>query len=237
MEEKTSTLTPDEDPNWELVNDLSPRKAWTKAMARVQNEIKSVVATNVNKVTKSKFANLDDVLEQARPIWSKHGFAIIFSEDHGNVESGLMNMTMTIMHEEGHVVQSGLRVPYDSSGLQGNVNKTPIQAMGSTITYARRYMTQMALGISIEHDDDGNSGTGRASAKPKSEKASPAMIESIKKSLDKLNIPVEDFIETIANLYDIHVKTMEEIDQSDAIMLMKQLRSGALKMEKKENNE
>ena len=236
MEIKTTSL-PHTDPGWERSDNTDRLKAWVQAMAQVQGKVKSIVATNVNNQTKSKFANLDDVLEQVRPIWTEFGFAITFSENIDRAQEGIIHMTMFIMHEEGYVMKSMLRVPYDGAGLQGNVNKTPIQAMGSTITYARRYMTQMALGISIEHDDDGNSGTGRASAKPKSEKASPAMIESIQKSLDKLNIPVEDFIETIANLYDIHVKTMEELDQSDAIMLMKQLRSGALKMQKKENNE
>ena len=65
-------------------------------------------------------------------------------------------VTTRLMHESGEWVQTRVRCP-----LGG---KKDIQAVGSAITYGRRYGLSAMAGIA-QHDDDGNSNTNRSLSK------------------------------------------------------------------------
>ena len=61
------------------------------------------------------------------------------------------------MHDEdGHENVYEDDFPLDAAGSGGKVNKTPIQAKGSTQTYARRYLKASALDLAFMDDNDGN---------------------------------------------------------------------------------
>jgi hypothetical protein len=48
----------------------------------------------------------------------------------------------------------------DDAGKDGTKNKTGIQAMGSTVSYLRRYLVCMIFNVSTDDDNDGNGGGG-----------------------------------------------------------------------------
>ena len=101
------------------------------------------------------YADLGDLLDVARPILAKHGFALIqpLSRD------GQPTVTISTMliHRSGHV----LRWPFDVQ--PGN---SP-QQTGSAVTYGRRYAAASALGVAYEgDDDDGAAATKAAPATP-----------------------------------------------------------------------
>ncbi len=50
-------------------------------------------------------------------------------------------------------------MPLDSAGSGGKVNKTPIQASGSTQSYARRYLVCQIFNVTTADDNDGNKRT------------------------------------------------------------------------------
>jgi hypothetical protein len=50
---------------------------------------------------------------------------------------------------------------------------TTPQAMGSAITYARRYTIAAILGLAAEEDDDGNAGSEKPASKPAAKPAAP----------------------------------------------------------------
>lgn len=90
------------------------------------------------------YNDLADVVELTRPILARHGLAMIQPVTR-QLGAPLVIETW-LLHESGHM----LRWSFEVNGDGGP------QAMGSAITYARRYCGQAVLGIASEGvDDDG----------------------------------------------------------------------------------
>ena len=85
------------------------------------------------------------------------------------INDDLMVLRTTLMHESGEAVVSDLPLPIRQEGGRGN----PMQALGSTLTYARRYGLLAIYGIAGDDDD----GEGSAPAAP----AAPAVKPQVKK--------------------------------------------------------
>lgn len=165
------------------------KKAWIKAMSELQRRMEPLKATRVNPQARSRYADLKDVLEFARPIWTELGFAFTFGESTRPPEAGMQTLEMYADHIEGYTRVYPLRVPYDGAGIQGGANKTPVQAMGSSLTYGKRYLLTGILGVSIDHDDDGATDTvgGKSDDAP----ASPGLIDAVKKLAEQKGVDVE----------------------------------------------
>lgn len=90
---------------------------------------------------KYRYADLGDLLTGVRPILAKHGLAIT----QGVTNDGRsVAVVTTILHESGgSMVSEPLTLP--GAG-------TP-QAVGSAITYARRYQLMAVLGLASDDDD------------------------------------------------------------------------------------
>jgi len=95
--------------------------------------------------TEYSFATLEDIVDMVRPVLQQHGFAVSFKV---NTSSGV-NVQCSLMHEEGHSIETAMQVPADSSGGKNNV-----QALGSSISYAKRYTLSSLLNIATRDDDD-----------------------------------------------------------------------------------
>lgn len=131
------------------------KRAWLRDFSRVQAEIGPIVRSRANSHTKSKFADLADIDRAVTPVLTKHGFSTSSVELPG-APAGHIRERLIIGHAEGHEAHYEGDFPLDSAGSQGNANKTPIQAKGSTRTYARRYLKAGALDLAFEDDNDGN---------------------------------------------------------------------------------
>ncbi|RVC47623.1 ERF family protein [Mesorhizobium sp. M4A.F.Ca.ET.090.04.2.1] len=131
------------------------KRAYFAAMSKCQTELPVVTKNRKNDHTKSTYADLAAIEEQAMPIIHKHGFAVSFQPDGYN-ELGELRILWEISHEEGHVRNGDAGIPVDGAGSQGKVNKTGTQAFGSTATYGRRYLLCMLFNISTGDDRDGN---------------------------------------------------------------------------------
>lgn len=88
------------------------------------------------------YASLPDILEKVRPVLLSYGLSIAQSV---TFDTGVQVETR-IYHVGGHVEVFG------PLGIPGGGNA---QAIGSAITYARRYALCAALGIAPDEDDDG----------------------------------------------------------------------------------
>ena len=126
---------------------------FNRGMAAMQSEIPSITERGqieVKGVVRSHYAKLEDIVDVVRPILQKHGFAISFRVDH--VEHGI-KVTGVVMHHGGHREETSMTLPFDSSGTKNNV-----QAMGSSVSYGKRYILCALLNITTRgQDDDGNS--------------------------------------------------------------------------------
>lgn len=150
-------------------------------MAKAQSEIQSAIANRDNDFLKSNFADLEAIHKAAKPHWTKHGFSVLTRET-ASESSGCIKVITEIRHRDGHKETLSSDWPLDAAGSQGNKNKTPIQAKGSTISYARRYNELMAFDVSVAHDSDGN-------APPKEEeRLSAEQVAIVQAEMDKAGV-------------------------------------------------
>jgi len=121
----------------EQINELAA------ALSKAQSEIQGAKKDCANPFFKSKYADLSSVWDACREPLTKNGLSIIqttFERDGG------IYLFTTLAHSSGQWIRSELKVI---------VGKPDIQALGSSLTYCRRYSLAMIAGVCPE-DDDGN---------------------------------------------------------------------------------
>jgi hypothetical protein len=150
----------------ERIEQRRAETAFNAAMASAQAEIGPVVKNVRNTHTNSKYADLDAVYDVVQPIVTKHGFGKSFGTGHSERGDGFVKMVCDVTHTGGFCKRYESDIPIDAAGSQGKVNKTPIQAFGSTTTYGRRYQTLLIFDVVTMDDNDGN--------RPKARKSSSA---------------------------------------------------------------
>lgn len=102
------------------------------------------------KAHNSSYARYEDMDRIIRPVYQAEGFSLSFNSRRN--EDGTITYTGKLSHKDGHSQTAEIVLPADTSG-----SKAAIQAMGSSTSYARRYLAQMLLNIVTEgEDDDGN---------------------------------------------------------------------------------
>lgn len=131
------------------------KEAYMKAMAEAQAEMPRVLKNKDNTHTKSKYSDLAAVDAAMKPVITKYGFSLSFNTV-ATEQKGFVRVGVTVAHKDGHETYHEDDFPLDDSGAKGNSNKTGIQAWGSTVTYARRYMKLMVFDVATSEDNDGN---------------------------------------------------------------------------------
>ena len=124
-----------------------------KALTAFQSEVKNPANTANNPFFKSKYAPLNDILKEIRPLLSKHGLSVLQAPS-GNGET--ISVTTLLMHTSGEWIEA--------CPLSLRADKPTAQGGGSAITYARRYALSAVLGFSSEDDDDGNAASNNKNA-------------------------------------------------------------------------
>ncbi len=105
-------------------------------------QIPAIKATGHNKHLGNEYLTLADILAGVRPTLTKHGLAI---SQRPMVTSAGAGAITSIMHKDGGCFETSLLLP---------VAQQSPQAIGSAITYARRYTLTGLLGIAADLDDD-----------------------------------------------------------------------------------
>jgi hypothetical protein len=134
---------------------MTIHEALVAALAQLANPVKDAKADTGR--FSYTYATLPAILDLVRPVLASHGLAI--TQDVSMIDGSLMVST-TIRHISGDTVDFGPIV-----GRAGG----DWQALGSAITYARRYALTAALGIAADDDDDAAATKGhvtRSSAPP-----------------------------------------------------------------------
>lgn len=120
------------------------------------------------------YSSLEQWLEQTKPIMFKYGFHLTFEESVSESNDDFLVLELRLTHKTGYCKTIRGRFPYDrtvdremlnkaiDAGYSENMvkfiirnvgGKTNIQAAGSTITYARKYMLGMLLNLASTDDD------------------------------------------------------------------------------------
>lgn len=126
-----------------------------KSLVKFNLEVNKIAKDADNPFFKNNYATLDTIIDEIRPILSKHGLSImqIPSGDGQNV-----TLKTLLLHESGEWLES--------DELTMKPVKNDPQAVGSCITYARRYSLAAFLSLNTGEDDDGNGATYGKGNKP-----------------------------------------------------------------------
>ena len=132
------------------------------ALAKAQGEMGAAKKGAANPHFKSKFADLASVLEAILPPLNANGLALIQMPGQAD---GKVTLTTMITHSSGGWMCS--------KAATATGRRDDAQAVGSAITYLRRYCAQAALALPAV-DDDGEWAVGRGNSRPAPAKAKPA---------------------------------------------------------------
>jgi ERF superfamily len=173
------------------------------AISKAQADIKVAVRDANNPFFKSKYANLQMVMEASRPALCKNGLMVvqqIISENDRNY------LVTTLGHASGQWISSKvLLMPA----------KQDVQSLGSYITYMRRYCYSALVGVYDGEDDDGE-GAVRENVRPLVLASNHQVAALVSYVIN--NKPLRDAIYKQYN-----VKTLEELKEEDAAKLINQL--------------
>lgn len=125
-----------------------------KKLAAAKKEIGKISKDSTNPFFKSKYFDINSLLEHVEPILEKHGLVIVQP-----IKEGCVNTMIIDVEDEKFTVSSSLKLP--------ELNDP--QKLGSAITYYRRYTLQSLLALQAE-DDDANRASGNTPSQLKSSK-------------------------------------------------------------------
>lgn len=119
-------------------------------LANLHSNLPTIVKSGqiiVNDEVRSTYAKFEDILEAVRPVMKRYGFAMTFKPETTDRQ---IKITGMLMHRSGHREEASILLPLDNSGA-----KNAVQAVGSTVTYGKRYVFCSLLNIATGDDDDG----------------------------------------------------------------------------------
>lgn len=143
------------------------RKAFAAALAECQSQLPVIEERGQIKYGKKDkdgddtgptYALWEDINEAIRPVLKEHGFALSFRTGH-TIE-GKITVTGILSHRDGHFEDTMIALMHDSSGA-----KNAVQAMGSSISYGKRYTASALLNITSRGEDDDGEAGGRLLSK------------------------------------------------------------------------
>jgi ERF superfamily protein len=137
----------------ERVLDRNAKAAFDSAFSEMQPEIPTI--TERGKTDKGRYARLEDIVEIVRPILAKFGFSLSFRTEWP--DKATVKVIGVLSHREGYSRESEFMSQADNSG-----SKNAIQALGSAVSYGRRYTTKDLLNIASRGEDDDGERTERA---------------------------------------------------------------------------
>lgn len=141
------------------------------ALAKAQAHIGGAEKSSVNPFHKSKYATLADVIAACKEALCQQGVSVL--QLVSNNEAGAFTMTTTLLHESGENISTTMVLPIPVQ------KANDVQAMGSAVTYCRRYQLQALLNIPAV-DDDGEFARKAFSDEKPEEKAKESELKAKK---------------------------------------------------------
>jgi len=137
------------------MNASSTITAIAPALVAAVGEMAPVSKDATNPAFRNKYATLDSMMEQVRPVLARHGLAVLQSVTHPETDAGRVvgiAVETRVLHTSGEWLAGLVTLPVEKSTAQGT---------GSAISYGRRYGLSALLGLTAEDDD------GQAASAPK----------------------------------------------------------------------
>lgn len=128
---------------------------FAEAMNRVQAEIKRIAPDMDNTEKQSKWASYAAIDRVIRPIYSKEGFSLSFSDDEQHIPDHVRIICYVSRGAHTRIYRKDM--PVDTKGPKGGDVMTRTHATGAADSYAKRYLVKDIFNIAIGAEDrDGN---------------------------------------------------------------------------------
>lgn len=124
-----------------------------QALACAQASLRGALRDSQNPHLRNKYADLASVWSAWQEAGPQHGLGIVQLTE---ADSRSVTVHTQLGHASGEWMRSSLTLPWE----QGK-GVTPAQAIGSALTYARRYALAALVGVCPEDDDGASSGRPR----------------------------------------------------------------------------
>jgi hypothetical protein len=134
---------------------MQAEQAFARAFARIptirvkKNGRIDLPSKKTGEIGQVPFAKWEDMMAVVGPILEAENFRLIFDSQPRTTEGGGLIVTGTLMHVDGHSKSASIPLALDTGPGRNN-----LQAMGSSLSYGKRYTTEMLLNIVREGDDD-----------------------------------------------------------------------------------
>lgn len=115
------------------------------ALAKAQSQFEKVAKSSSG--YGYKYASLDELIDKTKKGLAANGLSHLVLMDDGN--NNQVKLECTLMHETGQFISSEMLLRPDPTKKM-----SPMQQLGSAITYGRRYLLQGLLGVAAEEDND-----------------------------------------------------------------------------------
>jgi hypothetical protein len=185
------------------------RTSFMAALARLQEKLPQIAKAGTitdykTGSVRNKYAKIEDIDRVIRPMCAEEGFS--FSFDSKPVGSNI-EYTCTMSHRDGHSETKALALPVDAGA-----GRNAVQSIGSTTSYARRYLLGMHLNLVTRDEDDDGTAHGAEPVTPEQAAHLRAELAKVGGSESRfLNwVAAASFEEVRAANYSRAVKFIEE---------------------------
>lgn len=152
------------------------KNLYTKLHA-FQAEIGTIKKSEVNPFFKSRYVDINGIIDAIKPLLDKHGLVIMQPLTNLECKPAIKTIVADIESGEAHA---------ETMPLPENIDP---QKMGSAITYFRRYALQSLLLLEAE-DDDGNNASQTQNLPPRNDlKPKPVQLTE-QEQIDEFNRPL-----------------------------------------------
>jgi len=148
---------------------IGPINELAAALAAAQSVMPNAVLNCINPHFKSRYSDLAAIREASLPALTKNGLSII---QLPTIINGAFVLRTILAHKTGQYLEAFYPLTIDKP-----------QAMGSQLTYARRYSWAAMIALAAEEDDDANAAQSTA----KNGKVSRAAVTITPKQVQELS--------------------------------------------------
>lgn len=143
--------------------------ALAKALVKAQAALQPAVKDATNPFFKSSYADLSSVWDACRDALTANGLSVSQFPGFEMGNPPCATLTTVLLHESGEWIAGTAGAPLPGERRKdGTVDPPNAQAVGSAITYLRRYGLAAVVGV-VQADDDGNAASRPKQTKPRPE--------------------------------------------------------------------
>lgn len=135
------------------------------ALAKAQGAMRGAKKDATNPHLRNRYADLASCWDACREPLTANGLSVV---QFAATEGGHVQVTTRLLHASGQWMESTLALPW--SGSKG---LTDAQAVGSALTYARRYGLMAMVGLAPDDEDDGASAGNRPAPQRQQQRQAP----------------------------------------------------------------